>query len=55
MSKEPELKGFQALFNSTTTKGRANVAMATLGAIGMIVLYKKATGGKTAAPEAPKK
>lgn len=36
------------MFNSTTTKGRANVAGATLGLIGSYVVYKKAFGSSKA-------
>jgi len=38
-----ELKGWAVKFNSYTKTGRANVSMATFGAIGAIVLYKKLT------------
>ena len=38
-----ELKGWAIKFNSYTKTGRANVAMATYGVIGAIVLYKKMT------------
>merc|ERR1711976_729540 len=39
--------GFQQMFNSTTTRGRANVAGATLGLIGSYVLYKKTLGSSS--------
>jgi len=38
-----ELKGWAIKFNSYTKTGRANVAMATYGVIGAIVLFKKMT------------
>ena len=38
-----ELKGWAIKFNSYTKTGRANVAMATYGVIGAIVLLKKMT------------
>ena len=38
-----ELKGWAVKFNSYTKTGRANVAMATYGVIGAIVLFKKLT------------
>jgi len=37
---------FSETFNSTTIKGRANSAKATLGAIGGAFLYYKLFGGK---------
>ncbi len=39
-------KGFSYYFNSTTMKGRANVAKATLAGVGAVFLYYKAFGGK---------
>ena len=38
--------GLGDYFNSTTLKGRANVAKATFAGVGAILLYYKAFGGK---------
>ncbi|CAG2062125.1 unnamed protein product, partial [Timema podura] len=36
---ESQLKGLSKYFNSTTLRGRANVAKATYATIGLIILY----------------
>ncbi|KAK9747353.1 ATP synthase regulation [Popillia japonica] len=38
---DPSLKGISRYFNNTTIRGRANVAMATLGGLTLFFIYKK--------------
>ncbi|XP_017789467.1 PREDICTED: up-regulated during skeletal muscle growth protein 5 [Habropoda laboriosa] len=36
---ESKLTGFSKYYNSVTVRGRANVAMSTLGAVAALILY----------------
>ncbi|XP_071050901.1 ATP synthase membrane subunit K, mitochondrial-like [Onthophagus taurus] len=38
-AEEAKLKGMGKIFNSVTNKGRANVAMATYGSVGLLIAY----------------
>ncbi|KAK4020624.1 Neb-cGP [Daphnia magna] len=49
---ESQFSGMAKYFNSTTIRGRANVALATYGFIGAIVLYNMVKPSKAPAQAA---
>ncbi|CAG9767265.1 unnamed protein product [Ceutorhynchus assimilis] len=50
---DPNLKGLKRHFNSTTIRGRANVAIATYASVIVYILYAKFIKGSNKCPECP--